>query len=411
MSYSISRRALLKRLGLVAAAGFTIRALPSLAFANESQPTPSEVELNSISELVRLFMGKYQVPGLSMAIARHDQFVYRKAFGFADQGTDQRVTPSSLFRIASVSKPITSVAIFTLIERNQLKLDDLVFGQQGILGFDYGSAYSERVQQIRVVHLLTHTSGGWSNEADDPMFFDPKMSQSDLIKWTLREVPLQHEPGQHYVYSNFGYCILGRVVEKLGGQAYEQFAQQNVLAKCGVEDMRIGGNTPAERSMDEVAYYGQKGAQPFWTDPYGFNVRRMDSHGGWIATPSDLVSFAMHVDGFSYTPSILEASSIQTMTEPCTVSPMPHYAKGWFVNDRANWWHSGVLPGTSSILVRTSSGLCWAALANTFTSGIPGGLDHLMWDVVKSVPAWRALDSSGFGNWTGLTPLRSSSMY
>ena len=77
-------------------------------------------------------------------------------------------------------------------------------------------------------------------------------------------------------------------------------------------------------------YYGQNGESP-----YSMNVRRMDSHGGWIATPSDLVNFAMRVDGFSYTPSILEEATIEMMTT--ATSANPNYAKGW----AATGWETG----------------------------------------------------------------------
>jgi len=171
-----------------------------------------------MDELAWLFMSRYEVPGLSVAIARHGQFVYRKAFGWANQDAGERATPSSLFRIASVSKPITSVTIFTLIEKNRLNLNDFVFGRNGILGFDYGSSYPDRVQRITIEHLLMHTCGGWPNDDADLMFFDNDISQADLIKSAVHEEPLQYEPGAHWAYSNFGYCILGRVVENLSRQ-------------------------------------------------------------------------------------------------------------------------------------------------------------------------------------------------
>jgi len=218
---------------------------------------------------------------------------------------------------------------------------------------------------------------------NDPMFRQPSMNHRELITWALREQPLQFEPGTHYAYSNFGYCILGRVIEKITGQPYPQFVQQNVLAKCGIADMQIAGNTLAQRAAGEVAYYGQKDAG---TDPYSLNVTRMDSHGGWIGTPSDLVKFAMHVDGFKTTPNILKASTLKTMTTATNANP--HYACGWCVNSIPNWWHGGSLPGTLSIMVRTSSGLCWAAFTNIRATGLD--LDEMMWQVVKTVPQWRA---------------------
>ena len=346
---------------------------------------PTESQLARMDEIANRFMVKYKVPGLSVAIARHGQFVYRKGFGSADVASGEKVTPDHLFRIASVSKPITSVAIFTLIEKGRLKLSDRVFGRDAVLGTDFGSSYPERVQKITLEHLLTHTCGGWQNDASDPMFLNLAMNSHALIGWTLQNQPLQNEPGSHYAYSNFGYCILGRVIEKVGGQTYAEFVEQNVLAKCDVNNMRIAGNTLLDTAPGEVVYYGQNGESP-----YGMNVRRMDSHGGWIATPSDLVNFAMRVDGFSYTPNILEPATIETITT--ATSANPNYAKGWAVNTAGNWWHSGSLPGTISIMVRTSSGLCWAALTNTRTEGMDLALDKALWDMVEEVPAWQALE-------------------
>jgi CubicO group peptidase (beta-lactamase class C family) len=184
-------------------------------------------------------------------------------------------------------------------------------------------------------------------------------------------------------YSNFGYCILERVIEKLSGQSYEQFVQQNVLARCGVTDMGIARNTLAERAPGEVVY-----GPGHEVDPYAFNVRRMDSHGGWIATPSDLVRFAMHVDGFSCTPNILKESTIRTMTEPCPLSPI-HYAKGWVVNANS-WWHGGSLPGAVSLLVRGANGMCWAAIVNVRAPGIGESMGSFMGDMLRVVPEWQS---------------------
>jgi hypothetical protein len=115
----------------------------------------------------------------------------------------------------------------------------------------------------------------------------------------------------------------------------------------------------------------------------------MDSHGGWLATPVDLVRFAMHVDGFTTTPNILSRDTIETMTTPCDANP--NYARGWNVNKLGNWWHTGSLPGSTTIMVRTSSGFCWAALTNTRShpsNAINLALDNLVWDMARKVSHW-----------------------
>jgi CubicO group peptidase (beta-lactamase class C family) len=386
MAKNINRRAALQRIGWVAAASalpVILRPAPVFSMTDGPQPIPTDSEAAAIAGIARQLMAQYHAPGLSVAIARHGQFVYQQGFGLADKASGERVTPASRFRIASLSKPITSVAIFTLIEQGRLGLDDLVFGASGILKFDFGHTFPDFVASITVHHLLTHTCGGWENDGNDPMFQRPELNHHALIIWTLQTHPLKYEPGTHYAYSNFGFCLLGRVIEKVSGQPYADFVQENVLAKCGVTDMQLAGNTLTGRADGEVIYYGQAGSG---TNPYDMQVRRMDSHGGWIATPGDLVQFLMHVDGFKTTVNILRPDTLKTMT---TASPAnPNYACGWCVNHIPNWWHTGSLPGTLTIMVRTNSGLCWAAFTNTRAEGL--NLDDMMWKMVKAVPAWQA---------------------
>lgn len=333
------------------------------------------------------FMGRFDVPGLSVAITRSGRLEYENAFGVSNRQSGEKLSTSNLFRIASLSKPITSTAIFTLIERGGLGQHDTVFGTGGVLGTKFGNApYREWVEQITIDHLLTHTCGGWDNSSDDPMFENLNMHRAELIGWTLDTKALKSAPGTHYAYSNFGYCVLGRVIEAISGRPYSDFVQEEILGRCGVDDMRISGNTLMERYPEEVIYYGQGGE-----NPYDMNVTRMDSHGGWLATPRDLVLFLNHVDGFKSTPNILKPATIKRMTTPSTVNP--RYARGWAVNNAPNWWHNGSLPGTTTIMVRTASGFCWAALANTRSTGQPDiglALDNMVWDMARQVRAWKA---------------------
>lgn len=328
---------------------------------------------------VNSFMQAHDVPGMSVAVAREGVLVHQKGYGMADRDRGEKVTPAHLFRIASVSKPITSVAIFQLIDQGKLKLEDRVFGPDGILGTDFGSPpYKPHVAEIRLKHLLTHTAGGWQNNDSDPMFRNPRMNHRELIAWAIAEEPLTNPPGEHYAYSNFGYCVVGRIIEKIAGQPYEQHVRTAVLARCGVSDMRIAGNTLADRARGEVVYYAASGE-----NAYDMQVRRMDSHGGWLATAPDLVRFASHLD-------MLRPQSIAEMTTGTAANA--GYACGWAVNRVPNWWHAGSLPGTTSIMVRTAGGFCWAALLNTRESRVNTGdaLDPMMWEMVRKVKSWRA---------------------
>jgi len=382
----LTRRSALKTLLGSAAANLvapSLRCLPPAAPQAENQPTPAERE--AMARVADDFMRQFNVPALSIAIAEHGRLAYESAFGFANREARQRATTSHLFRIASVTKPITSTAIFTLIEHGKLSQQDRVFGPGAILATTYGHApYKKWVEDITIDHLLTHTCGGWDNSNDDPMFQNPQMNHAELISWTLDTKPLKHPPGTHYAYSNFGYCVLGRVLEHLSSRPYADFVHEAIFYRCGIRDMRIAGNTLAQRFPNEVVYYGQGGE-----DPYNMNVTRMDSHGGWLASPRELVLFLNHL--FESTPNLVKPESIKAMTTPSSATLT--YARGWAVNEVPNWWHNGSLPGSATIMVRTHSGFCWAALANTRTTAGPDigrALDNLVWDMVRKVSGWRA---------------------
>lgn len=312
-------------------------------------------------EAIKQFMDKYKVPGLSIAVGKDGKIVYARGFGVADSAANKKVNTQSQFRIASLSKPITAVAILRLAEQGKFSLDDKVFGEGGVLGTAYGTQpYREGISSITIRQLLSHISGGWQNNGDDPMFHNKDLTADQLISHTLNNQPLKNKPGTAYAYSNFGYCVLGRVIEKVTGKPYEKYMLSEILRPAGVKHMEVGGNTADEKRKHEVMYYSRD------RSAYLDNVTRMDAHGGWIATPTDLVKFLWQVDGFNNKPDILQPASIREMTTPS--KPNPSYALGWSVAG-ATWKHTGSLPGTGAEMIRTGGGYCCAVLVNTKQGG------------------------------------------
>lgn len=331
--------------------------------------TPEKSEEKSIRDIAEGFLHEHGIQGLSVAYGRDGTVEFEHGYGFADADGKEAVKPEHRFRIASISKPITATAVMMSVEKGLVKLDTQVFGPQGVLGGDH----SGDVAAITIDHLLTHTSGGWANDKNDPMFKNTSMKHDELIAWTLANQKQTHKPGEHYAYSNFGYCVLGRVLEKIHQTPYETLITQQVLSKCGITSMKIAKNTLEQRQPHEAMYVTEKPDAA-----YGMNVTRMDSHGGWIATAGDLVRFA------SQLPKLLKPDSIRTMTTAMNAS----YARGWNVNKVPNWWHGGSLPGTSTIMVHTAKGMCWAGLLNGRKEGIGLALDKLMWQMGREVKAW-----------------------
>ena len=350
----------------------------SLASDGSLQPG----ERDAISDVAYAYMAKFNIPGLSLAIAKDGEIVHAEGFGVVSPLLETRVNPSHLFRIASISKPITAVGIFTLVEQGRLSPTDRVFGEHGILSEYQLPANDQFVGEITLDHLLTHTVGDWDSNKDDPTGVHLDMDHRHLIAWTLENLPLSQPPGARYAYSNFGYCLLGRVIEKITGQSYADYVRQSVLEPSQIQGMRIAGNALQDRADGEVIYHRQEGDG----QPYAMNLARGDSSGGWLASPADLIRFINHIYGNE---AILKPGTVSAMTTPSVVNP--HYARGWFVSE-PNRWHSGSMPGTSSIMVHTPSGLCWAALANSRDSYSRSvvALDEAVWNMVRKVKAWDA---------------------
>src|SRR5580700_8452025 len=191
----------------------------------------TDPRLISFDRLVLAFLQENDVPGAQLAVAKNGRVRYSRGFGFADRDKKETVQPTSLFRIASISKSITAVAVMRLVEQGKIKLDDKVFE---VLKLEQPKSvnFDERWKQVTIRHLLQHT-GGWDKEKS----FDPlnhswqivkelnskqPVTPSEIVRYMLGK-PLQFDPGSEYHYGNFGYCLLGRVIEKVSGLSYEEY--------------------------------------------------------------------------------------------------------------------------------------------------------------------------------------------
>ena len=216
-------------------------------------PNDKQQDIAGIDNAVNAFMTKYNVPAVSIAVAKNEKLVYAKAYGKADKEAGTDATTSHLFRIASVSKPITGVAITKLIQDKKLSMDDTVFGPGGILGTKYGTkAYSDNLKKITVKHLLHHTAGAWGNSVNDPMFMNNALTFTELINYTLDNRPVTKTPGTVHDYSNFGYCLLGRIIETVSGKSYEEYVKTEIFTPMGVKNIIMGGSKLADRKTNEA---------------------------------------------------------------------------------------------------------------------------------------------------------------
>ena len=353
--------------------------------------------LEPINELLLKTLTDNNIPGATVAVARDGVIVFERGFGYSDLEQQTPMAANTSMRIASISKPITAVAVLLLAEDGKLKLDDhviqyLIRDKKYALPKDADPAWS----RVTIRHLLQH-SGGWnSDKSKDPMFELVEITRAlnlkkiaripDIVRYQLPR-PLNFEPGAEYQYSNFGYCLLGRVIEAASGQPYEAFVAERILKPAGMTQTRLGKSKLANRAEDEAHYYTQtlKTYPAIWDvapgrksgkfelvqAPYGQSeLAVMDSAGAWTSTASDLVRFAIAID--ADTKPILKPDSLrQSKERPAFAGPKDDhwYGLGWNVRsidglDRVSLWHTGALAGTSTILVKRRDNFVWAVIFN-----------------------------------------------
>jgi CubicO group peptidase (beta-lactamase class C family) len=405
---SISRR---HACGLMAKAGLAlgISTFPRTEVA-QTVTTPITggpvAVLRGLDELLLDYLQKNpSIPGASLAIARRGRVVYARGFGYADLETHESVKPTSRFRIASVSKTFTSAAIMLLVQRGRLKLSDHAFPLLDLpVPFHEKTPLDPRLNAITIHHLLCHTAG-WSRNLGrnpfetwvgfDPMFFPAEIAQSlgvpspaipiDIIRFMLTR-PLDFDPGTRYWYSNFGYCVLGRIIEKVSALPYGEFVQKELLQPLAIEDVALGKSLLARRAPREVRYYpsGDRtlNAKNVYGGPDvqfcygGFDLEAMDSHGGWIATATDLALFAASLEIPPHAGALNADSIRQLFSRPPEtgiasngLDLSSYYAYGWHVDSTVprgrSEWHDGLFAGTSSFLMRRPDGIVWALIFNT----------------------------------------------
>jgi len=369
------------------------------------------------------FMEQHRLPGVSLAVTSGGEVVFAKGYGYADVAMGEKVNPDSLFRIASISKPITAVAVLQLHERGRFELDDSVFKLLEMKEVVNGAeGIDQRLRDITVRHLLQHR-GGWDRNASfDAMFKSvtfaeqagnaPPADQQSVIRAMLKQ-PLDFAPGERYAYSNFGYCLLGRVIEKLSGMSYESYVKRYVLDPIGANDMRLGATRLRNRAANEVRYYHPgTGNSVFQNDlkqevphPYGaWYLEAMDSHGGWLASATDLAKFAAAFDDPAACPILTEESIDLMHQRPPGAAGHAHngskksvyYSFGWsnrvVGQGKLNHWHTGSLPGTASILIRRHDGKNFVALLNARVSPASEHLgremDRLLHQMANQVRDW-----------------------
>ncbi len=321
----------------------------------------SESNFETLDTAIQQLMSDNNAPSMQLAITKGERLVYQAQYGFADINNTEAVSVNSVYRLASVSKVVTAIAILKMKDDGLLDFNDTVFGINGILETDFGSTpYGDNIENITIRHLLDHTSG-FANNPTDPMFQNLDWTHQQIIDDVLNNRQLATVPGSTYSYSNFGYIVLGRVVEKLSGMSYEDYVKQNVLQPLGITNMNVARNGIDEKWPNEVEYFSQGDN----LGPYQYNAARCEAMGGWTASATDLSRFLVGIDRRGEVADIISTSSMQGM---------------YF--EFLEWAFWGSLPATSAVISRLDDEFNFSVVTNTRV--IPITLNEKMQNTLKA---------------------------
>jgi N-acyl-D-amino-acid deacylase len=341
---------------------------------------PIVPELAPLESAMTNYLISHQFKAGTLGLMHGSKLVFRQGYGWRDTNSTRVIHPDNLFRLASVSKMFTESAIYKLVDAGTITTNTLVYSYLGIPPWG-GVLGDSRISSITVQNVVDH-KGGWDKTISpigDPVFSTVLISTqmglsypaqpTNVISWMFSK-PLDYAPGTTYAYANFGYQILGRVIEKASGKSYMNYIQQNLLGNAAITNSLGFTNVIQSRSRPvnldpwEI-WYGEPSAYLMTSAvDYPTNLTVPDIDGG------------LYYESFDAFGGI-SASAIGL----CDY--LLNYWEGGHVRTPGNygWGYTffGSLPGATAVLYQNISqtttatnGLEFAALFNERTAATPG---------------------------------------
>jgi len=297
-------------------------------------------ERSGADQAVSRFMYKYHVPGLAYVILRDGNVVDHGTFGFANVTTKERITNTSVFPIASLSKPFVALAVLSLAQKNLLDIHDPVGKYLDFLPDDW--------KAIPLLRLLDHTSGVPDHyNAGKWNVLGPAPVSSDELIRKLITLPLNFKPGEKFQYSNGNYALLANVIEKVSGQPNGAYLDERIFRPLGMKHTKVltQADLPNIVAGYETVDRGIKSV--YWNPDWCYG------NGAIGTTWSDLA----RLDAGLYTERVVKFSTLSFITTPQKLldGTKPNYAMGWFLGHSRNAEtidHDGKIIGWRSYFIR-----------------------------------------------------------
>jgi CubicO group peptidase (beta-lactamase class C family) len=284
-------------------------------------------------QLVQSYVSSRSFMG-AVLIARGAEVVFSKGYGLANVEWDIPNTPATKFRLGSITKQFTAASILLLEERGKLKVEDPVSQHLP----DAPPAW----KAVTIAHLLNHTSGipSFTSFPEYRSRQPFAASTEQIVSW-FRDKPLEFPPGEKMNYSNSGYVLLGYLIEKITGDTYEHFVQQNIFTPLGMKDSGYDSNSAIIRNRAAGYSPGPNGR----VNAGFIHMSIPHAAGALYSTTEDLLRWELGLFGGK----LLSSASLQKMTTPAK----NNYAFGLVVlgvDGHKTFTHGGGIEGFNTML-------------------------------------------------------------
>ena len=319
----------------------------------------SSKKIASIDSAISVFMARNKVPGVSVAVGTLNEITWEKGYGLTDLENRVPAHPRTVYRLASISKAITAIAVMQLVEKGKIDLDAPV--QKYILSFP------QKKYPITTRQLLGHLSGVHHYLGPEENNMHDFKNIEDGFSLFMND-SLQHEPETKFTYSSYGYNILGVIVEKTSGMNFTEYLQQNIFLPAGMKE--TFADNPFQIIPNRTRFYDS-------IDGHLLNATYINTGyripaGGLLSTTGDMERFMFEVERGS----LVKKSTLDEMFTPMKTKDgkSTGYGYGWIIGLSEKHpdviWHGGVQPGcTTSMAMIPAKNISVVVLTNLGTMG------------------------------------------
>jgi CubicO group peptidase (beta-lactamase class C family) len=331
----------------------------ALSWSSAAQTTVGNKDLTAAINALLAETFKPNEPGAAVIVVKDGQTVFRKGYGMANLELGVPVEPDMIFRIGSVTKQFTAVAVLMLAEQGKLSLTDEIT--------KFLPDYPTQGHKITVEHLLTHTSGvkSYTELPEFGQQMRKDLSLKELID-TFKDKPMDFAPGEGWHYSNSGFVLLGAVIEKASGQTYADFVEKNIFAPLG---MTHSFYDKTQRVIPRrVAGYGK--TNDGYANAAYLSMNLPHAAGSLISSVDDLALW----DAALYTEKLVKQESLRRAWTPFKLNngKSTGYGYGWGISmleGQRMIAHNGGINGFSCDTLRLPESHVYVAILTNRNTG------------------------------------------